>query len=148
MALCLLLYNLFCCALWHWSCSHTCTYPGPSCPIPITLLWLFTVKTRRQKKNSLNTLSIWLVWYFLFNRNEHRHTGSNSIMFKICRIWQSQVSKVSTVTMLQAGLYGVQILVEARVLPIFQNIQTRSGTNLPPIQGYWGLFPWGNVAGA
>ena len=106
------------------------------------------LKPGGRKRNSLNTISIWLVWYFLFNINKHRHTGSTSIMFKICRIWQSQVSKVSTVIMLQAGPYGVQILVEIRELSIFQNIQTRSGTNSPPTQGYWGLFPWGKVASA
>jgi len=35
-----------------------------------------------------------------------------------------------------------------RELLIFWNIQTGYGTNSPPIQGYWGLFRWGNVASA
>jgi len=139
VALYLLLCHLFCCALWHWSFSHTRTSPGPSCPIPIPLLCVFTVKTRRQKKK----VSIQYL-YFLCGTSclteMNRHTGSISIMFKICRIWQSQVSKVSTVTMLQAGPYGVQILAETESYWFSETFRLDMGPTRLLFKGTGGSF--------
>jgi hypothetical protein len=100
------------------------------------------LKFRRQKKR----VSIQYL-YDLFNRNEQTYRFHFYYVQNLQNMTKPGQQSQYTDYAIGWTIWGSNPA-EARESSIFQNIQIGSGTNLTPIQGYWGLFPWSNVAGA